>query len=51
MYFLEMAWKAFEGHTLAYYKNRWIMDVKSFITLAPGVKIIKLLQALICECS
>jgi hypothetical protein len=36
---IRLGWKGVPGtNTLAYYKNLYLTAVKSFITLAPGVK-------------
>jgi hypothetical protein len=40
---MRLGWKGLPGpNTLAYYENPYITDVKSFITLDPGVIVIKL---------
>jgi hypothetical protein len=40
-----LGWKGLPGtNTLAYYENSKIMAVKSFITLAPGVNVIRALN-------
>jgi len=40
-----------ETNSLAHYKHLLITDVKSFITLGPGLNFIKLFTSIIYECS
>jgi hypothetical protein len=46
--FVRIGWKSLSGtNVLAYYKNSYIMAVKSFITLGPGANVIKLFMFVI----
>ncbi len=47
-----LGWKCqAETNNLAYYEDSQSMDIKSFITLAPGSNVIKLFMAVIYEFS